>query len=388
MKVERNHFNQFYLGLFNFSIGHQKLKGMGIMMKKLRRYIFLPVLIIIPLLITVYICKDRFINSDNKNNKNIKIGVTLYDQSDPFILSISSGLEQVSKEIETEKGNRITLNVVSADGSQIQQNDQVDLFIEQGVDVICINIVDRTASSIIIDKARNANIPIIFFNREPVEEDMNRWDKLYYVGILASLTGTLQGELVIEAIDNPNKNIDKNMDGKIQYVLLEGEPGHQDASIRTEYCIKTIQDAGVELEKLANESADWKRDLAAMKVTQWAEEYGDEIEVIISNNDDMALGAIDVLREMNYYSWPLIVGVNGLESAKKEIEENSLYGTVDINAPETAESIIKLACSLAWGTPPGEAVELVSEKYTYADQSIITKESLSQEKENYKTTSQ
>ena len=85
----------------------------------------------------------------------------------------------------------------------------------------------------VITKETASIIPIIFFNREPVEEDLMRWDKLYYVGGKAKQSGELQGELAADFI-KVNPQADRNNDGKIQYVILEGEMGHQDAIIRTE----------------------------------------------------------------------------------------------------------------------------------------------------------
>ena len=103
--------------------------------------------------------------------------------------------------------------------------------INDGCNVLCVNLADRTEPSEIIDAAKEKDIPIIFFNREPVEEDMRRWDKLYYVGGKAKQSGELQGELAADFI-KVNPQADRNNDGKIQYVILEGEMGHQDAIIR------------------------------------------------------------------------------------------------------------------------------------------------------------
>ena len=74
-------------------------------------------------------------------------------------------------------------------------------------------------------------------------------DGLYYVGADAKQSGTLQGELAVDAI-LADSRIDRNKDGKIQYVVLEGEPGHQDAIIRTESAVNTLKDNGIQLEKL------------------------------------------------------------------------------------------------------------------------------------------
>ena len=76
------------------------------------------------------------------------------------------------------------------------------------------------------------------FNRELVEEDLERWDKLYYVGADAKESGVLQGELAAAYL-KAHPEADRNQDGVIQYVVLEGEAGHQDAILRTEYAAST-----------------------------------------------------------------------------------------------------------------------------------------------------
>ena len=70
---------------------------------------------------------------------------------------------------------------------------------QQGCDVICVNLVDRTAAAVIVDKAQAAGVPVIFFNREPVEEDLERWEKACYVGTPAEEAGRLQGGIVLDA---------------------------------------------------------------------------------------------------------------------------------------------------------------------------------------------
>ena len=90
-----------------------------------------------------------------------------------------------------------------------------------------MNLVDRTAPSRIIRMAKQEDIPVLFFNREPVREDLMQWEKLYYIGCDAEQSGIMQGEIVADYIKN-HPEVDKNRDGEIQYVLLEGEAGHQE----------------------------------------------------------------------------------------------------------------------------------------------------------------
>lgn len=290
------------------------------------------------------------VDAVNHNNdiKEIKIGVTLYKEDDTFISMIAKNIEDIAKEKETNGKYKIIVNVVDAKGSSINQSNQVDKFVSQKYDIICVNMVDRTAASMIIDKGKNANIPIVFFNREPVEEDMERWNKLYYVGALAEQAGEMQANIIMDAYKKDIHKVDRNADGKIQYVMLEGEPGHQDASIRTEYCIKTMTQNGMELEKLADDTANWQSAQATTKMTQWIKNFGDKIEVVFSNNDDMALGAIRALEESNTIkNKPLVVGIDGIPEALEAVKNGSMIGTIINDSKKQANAIFDIAYTLA-----------------------------------------
>ena len=280
--------------------------------------------------------------------KEIKIGVTLYKQDDAFISTITKNIEEIAKEKESEGKYKITINVVDAKGSSSNQSNQVDKFVSQNYDIICVNLVDRTAASMIIDKAKSANIPIVFFNREPVEEDMERWNKLYYVGAKAEESGEMQANIIVNAYKKDISRVDKNGDGKIQYVMLEGEPGHQDSSIRTEYCVKTITKNGIELEKLADDTANWQSAQASTKMTQWIKEFGDKIEVVFSNNDDMALGAINAINNANITgNKPLVVGIDGIPKALEAVKNGSMIGTIINDSKGQAKAIFDISYTLA-----------------------------------------
>ena len=134
-----------------------------------------------------------------------------------------------AQEEELARDIKINLSVADGRSNQTTQLEQVDRLITWGCDVLCVNIVDRTAAAVLIDKAEEAGVPLIFFNRQPVAEDMERWDQLYYVGARAEEGGILQGQLVLKAWLSDRERLDKNGDGILQYVMLEGEPGHQDA---------------------------------------------------------------------------------------------------------------------------------------------------------------
>ncbi len=309
----------------------------------------------------------------------IKIGLTVYRRDDTFINMIVANIQEEGKEAEQQKNIKITMNIMDAKGSQTMQNEHIDKLIEQGCDVLCVNLVDRTVAATIIDKAKAANIPVIFFNREPVKEDLERWDKVYYVGAEASESGKLEGQIVIEQY-HKNHAIDKNGDGKLQYVVLEGEQGHQDALLRTEYAVKTITEAGIQMDKLAGDTANWLRSQAETKMNQWLQIYDDKIELILCNNDDMALGAIDAYENIEK-ELPVVVGIDGTALAIEAMAQGKLAGTVKNDAEKQAELIFKLGYHLAMGEDVTKNMYLLREKYIFAQYSIVRLEEMTKEDE-------
>lgn len=167
---------------------------------------------------------------DRKEPESVRIGITLYRDDDTFINSICRILETEAKKYEKTEGIRMILDVMDAKEDQNTQNSQVDRFLALGCDVICVNMVDRSAASVIIDKAMDREVPVIFFNREPVSEDLNRWEKLFYVGANPKEEGVCQGNMIADAYDACPEILDLNGDGKVSYVILEGERGHQEFS--------------------------------------------------------------------------------------------------------------------------------------------------------------
>ena len=164
----------------------------------------------------------------------------------------------------------------------------------------------------------------------------------------------------------------------MQYVMLEGEPGHQDALLRTEHSVRTLTAAGVPMEKLSNHAADWQRGPARLRMQRWLEELGDAIEVVFANNDDMALGAIDACLDagLEKEEMPFIVGVDATAPALKALEEGTLQGTVFNDAPGQARGILNLSCALALGQDPEDTNLLENGKYIWLEHIAVTRQNL------------
>lgn len=289
-------------------------------------------------------------NSNKKLNKTMRVGVVTYTADDPFINAMVEKVKSQLKTMETTNMN-VIVSVRSGDNDQREQDEIVDEMIDAGCDVLCVNLVDRTAPANIIKSARQSDIPVIFFNREPVRDDLMQWEKLYYVGCDAKESGDMQGEIAANYIKN-HSEVDRNGDGKIQYVLLEGEAGHQDAISRTDCSVKTIMDKGVELEKLSYQFADWNRGQAENRMTQLISQYGSRIELVISNNDEMALGAVEAYNnsKISRDRWPVIFGIDGLDDALQAIKQGTMQGTVYNDKEAQAREIARLAVDLFNGS--------------------------------------
>ena len=288
--------------------------------------------------------------SPQRGDGSVRIGVSLYDQYDTFISELMASFNGYVDNRKSE-GVDIATIVQDASKSQPAQNEDVAEMIENGCNVLCVNLVDRTAPTEIIDTARKNDIPVIFFNRELVEEDLMQWDKLYYVGADAFQSGTLQGEMATEYFKE-HPEADRNGDGSIQYVVLEGEAGHQDAIIRTEYSVDTMISNGILLDKVGYAIANWNRAQARSKMEQLIDGNGSGIELVLANNDDMALGAIDAYqgRGIPTEDWPAIFGIDGTDTGLEAVIAGTMTGTIYNDKDGQARAMEALAYALASGS--------------------------------------
>ena len=248
------------------------------------------------------------------------IGVCIYKFDDAFMTTYRNALQEILE----GKGYQVT--VVDGNNDQAKQNEQINTFITQGVDALIINPVMTSAADTIIATVKSAGIPTVLINREPTADQMAAYDKLVYVGCDAAQSGTFQGELIL---DTPNKG-DINGDGKVSYIMIQGDPENIDAQLRTEYSVKALTDAGVEVEQLNLTRGDWDREKGQTICANDLAQFGDKIEVVFCNNDDMAIGALQAIqsagRKVNEDIY--LVGVDALDAALNEVSNGNMTGTV------------------------------------------------------------
>ena len=173
-------------------------------------------------------------------NGSANVGVCIYQFADNFMTLYRSDLEEYLKDM----GYSVT--IMDGKNDQNTQTEQINTFLQQGVDVLVINPVQTTSAQTIVDTIKPSETPIVFINREPDKSVLDSYaDKCCYVGADARQSGTYQGELILET----ETQGDINGDGKITYIMCKGDPENIDAQYRTEYSIKALTDAGKEVEK-------------------------------------------------------------------------------------------------------------------------------------------
>lgn len=261
-----------------------------------------------------------------------KVGVCIYKFDDAFMTNYRNNLQTILQ----GKGYEVT--VVDGNNDQSKQNEQIDTFIAQGYDALIINPVMTSSADVLISKVKDANIPTVLINREPTQEQMSAYNRLVYVGCDARQSGRFQGSIIY---DQPNHG-DLNGDGKVSYIMIQGDPENVDAQYRTEFSIQELKDKGVEVEELDSQQGMWDREKGQTICANDLAMYGDKIEVVFANNDDMAIGALQSIqaagRTVNKDIY--LVGVDALEAAVDEVLAGNMTGTVLNDAKGQAEGAV------------------------------------------------
>lgn len=292
----------------------------------------------------------------------ITIGASIRKYDDTFLTEMRNHMQAKADELGVE------IDFTDSKADQTTQNNNIDLYLTKGYEALAVNMQERSAANVVIEKANADDVPVVFFNTEPEPEALAMSDKVYYVGARAEESGTMQG-VALAAYWDAHPEADLNGDGVIQYVMLKGEPGHQDAELRTEYSIKYLTDNGYQVECLAEDTAMWDRVKGQDKMATFLAAHPDEIEAVFANNDDMALGAIEALKAQGYFGddgkYVPVMGVDATEVGKEAIKEGTMLATSLNDAKNQAYATVELAKIL------GEGGDLADYSYEITDGKYI-----------------
>lgn len=277
-----------------------------------------------------------------------KIGVLISNATaNPFFANAYQAFQQYGTDHDG-----ITVVTDDANDDQQKQFAALDQMIAAGVQAIVINMVDATQAQTVIDKAKLAGIPVVFFNRSPGEDALFSYDKALFVDGDAVQGGVLQG---LDVLDHwrTHPEWDKDKDGVIDYAMLMGIPGNPSAEARTKWSVSTMNSypkLGQPVRKIALEPALFREQLAYDAVNKWIDNGKiDKIEVILANNDTMAMGAAKALKAAQ--KTVPVFGIDAVPAALAMVQSGELAGTVVNDAAAQAETSLLAAANLAHQRP-------------------------------------
>lgn len=321
-------------------------------------------IIMIPfMIITTLMCNIKnnfYISSISAIANPPNVGVLLFNFNDPYMSLVKQSLENVEK----ENPNKVKFSFYDAKDNQAIQNETIGNLINNNIDLLLVNLVDteqRTVSEIIA-KANTKNIPLVFFNIELPIDASKTSKKVFVVATESKSGGILQGKILVDLWNNNKRLIDKNNDNVLQYIILQGKTNNESAISRTTYSISTLNDNGIKTEELALKICNWDRDCAKNAISSLLLKYNGRIEAIISNNDAMAVGAIEALQTYGYNKGDKtktipVVGVDAIPEAKDLIKKGFMAGTVAQDPNNLANALYSIGLNLVYNRDPLEGTD-------------------------------
>jgi methyl-galactoside transport system substrate-binding protein len=275
-----------------------------------------------------------------------RIGVAFSSVDDGFVSTARRGLEAKAE-------GRARISILDGQDKQEIQDAQIDAMIADKAKVIVVAPVDPSAMGGIAQKAMKADVPVVFFVRNPAAAPAVSWEKAYFVRARGEEAEQFQVEVLADYW-KAHPEADKNGDGKVQYLLLRGESNHQAALASAERRDKAFAQNALPAEKVAEVIANWTRTEAMQKVGDVIRVLGPKrIEAVLCANDEMALGAISALKVAGFFkggdSYLPVVGIDGTRFALDAIADGSLLGTVRNDAEKQGKEAFDLAYALARG---------------------------------------
>ena len=320
-----------------------------------------------------------------------EVQVFWYTFGDVYLTSVREALDAAL----TEKG--LAFNNNDAAATQTTQSDQINTAITSGTKVLVVNLAESGADGIarnISDAAKAAGIPLVFFNRAIAQDDAIAAEiikdngKAAFVGTNYEEAGIMQGKMIGEYVLANYDALDLNKDGVITYVMFKGDETNLEAIARTKYGVEEANKVLVEAGKpelkfydegnaakyLVDQNGTWSNTASFEYMTtilsQYNEANNNMVELVIANNDDMALGAVNALINIGWNTGEEgakvlpVFGVDATATAVELINKGQQTGTIKQDAVGMADAVATIVANLAEGKP---AFEGLNEAYVQTD---------------------
>lgn len=288
-------------------------------------------------------------------NKEINFSVFLYDSQNPYMSLVKEELEKLGE----ESSGKLKFNFYDAQNDVNTQRNQLKTALEKGTDVVLISLVDPSTSYEFVSIVKEYNIPIEVFDREPLGLTcIKSYGKAIFVGNDLWRLANLQGEIIKSGVEEGSIK-DRNNNGYIDYVMLSGDLEDRESIVLSEGVIDYLKRNNINIQMLDKEYASFDRGKAKNIVEGLLIRYLNDIDLIISNNDSMALGAIEALQEVGYNKgnpnmYIPVVGIGGDKEAIELVNKGIIEGTVLRDANELVKALVNIGLNLEKVKPPLE----------------------------------
>lgn len=322
--------------------------------------------------------------------------VSWYTFGDVYLTSVRTELEKAL----TEKG--VSFQMKDSNANQQTQTDDINTALVTGAKAIVINMVESGAigtAETLMNTVSSYGVPAVFFNRAVSTDDaeaaalFNSYEKSVFVGTKFEEAGMMQGDMIGEYVLANFDALDLNKDGVISYVMFKGDEANQEAILRTKYGVENADavlttagkpalayyDANATTKYHVDMNGTWSNtasfEYMSTILAQYNAANGNMVELVICNNDDMALGAVNALTNVGYNTGvagdPVIpvFGVDATDAAKELIAAGRMTGTIKQDAVGMADAVATITANLMAGR---DKFEGLNENYGLVDGWMVT----------------
>lgn len=262
-----------------------------------------------------------------------RIGVTMTSFDNPHLTVLLNAIRD-----EASRHEGVTLVLEDAQLDVARQLNQVQNFAANGLDAIIVNAVDGDSTAALTAQARSAGIPLIYVNHPPAELDAGMPEGTAYVGSAERDAGRFEAEAVCELLD-----------GTGRAVILMGPLENRAALVRTATVEEIFAGEDCQVEVVQKQTANWNRVQAQDLVSSWLT-AGIEFDAIVSNNDEMAIGAIQALKAAGRSMEDVVIaGIDATADGLAAMAAGDLDVTVFQNTVEQGHVAVRAALDAAGG---------------------------------------
>ena len=290
-------------------------------------------------------------NTGTNEEKPYTLGISVSNaKGNPYF---RTGYDVYQNFADQHPDSNILLN--DAEENSRAQVKALHKMVDQGAQALIVNLVDTNDANAVIQMAKHANVPVVFWDRKPADEELFSYKNAVFIGGDNTQAGVVQGLSVLSAW-NTHPEWDRNGDGIIQYAILQGIPGVANTIARTKWSVSTFTsypELATPVEEIFNQTAMYSAEEANKVTKQWLNQPNSRnIEVILANNDSMAIGSISAQRQYNFFI-PTF-GIDATPEAEQLMTKGELAGTVLNDAVTQTKVSIQAAINLINGLPAND----------------------------------